>query len=211
MQILSFLRFGRQIRFACASVGLALALIIVMAIAAETIRCLEKLQKVPSDNRQHNLSQVEVQFLKYYAALLESKGTQNPDLDALRLYFDLFYSWVHSVSYSSNYNDLKLSSTFNSSLAEVNAYLTFAAPLIDVPDKQLKRALPALAVGATELRSSTRKMTLDGIKHFSALAFSERTTITSTLYRLGAATLLLILFACGLIAYLVKLVRKLQQ
>ena len=54
-------------------------------------------------------------------------------------------------------------------------------------------------------------MTLDGIKHFSALAFSERTTITSTLYRLGAATLLLILFACGLIAYLVKLVRKLQQ
>ena len=89
---------------------------------------------MPSDNRQHNLSQVEVQFLKYYAALLEGKGTQNPDLDVLRLYFDLFYSWVHSVSYGSNYNDLKLFSTFNSSLAEVNAYLTFAAPLIDVPD-----------------------------------------------------------------------------
>ena len=211
MQILSFLRFGRQIRFACASVGLAVALIIVMAIAAETIRCLEKLQKVPSDNRQHNLSQVEVQYLKYYTALLDSKGTQNPDLIALRLYFDLFYSWVHSVSNSSNYSDLKLSSAFNSSLAEVNAYLAFAAPLIDVSDKQLKPALPNLVVGARELRSSTRKMTLYGIKYFSALAFSERTAITSMLYRLGMATLALILFAGVLIMYLIKLVRKLQQ
>ena len=93
----------------------------------------------------------------------------------------------------------------------MNAYLAFAAPLIDVSDKQLKPALPNLVVGARELRSSTRKMTLYGIKYFSALAFSERTAITSMLYRLGMATLALILFAGVLIMYLIKLVRKLQQ
>ena len=210
MKIPSFVRFSRKIRIGCASICLTLALSAVLATSIKATRYLEKLEAVSADNRQHNLSQVEVQYLKYYTVLLDSKLSQNPDLGAIRIYFDLFYSWVHSVSNSPHYNDLKSSSIFTSAAKDVNAYLKYAEPFIDVSDAQLTLAIPDLIEGATALRSSTREMTLYGVRYFSVQAVAERTAITSTLYRLGAATLVLILLAGVLIVYLTKLVRKLQ-
>lgn len=131
----------------------ALAIVACVTIAANTVlfrqidRQLDVSYTAEADSTVWNMSQVEVELLRFGSALAAVRlSPEDPALlAALRLQYDLLYSRVQLVDRQDRLSDLPLAQSGDwQAITGPQGVVTQALPLIDGPDDALLEAVPAL-------------------------------------------------------------------
>jgi len=194
------------------TLGLTLCVATIALLVAEVIRKLDALETANSDNIQWTLSQVEVEYLVFYNAVLKAeKIGDEGDLDEVRRRFDIFYSRIATIENSPLYAILKENAEFQEALALVDGFLDDTVPLIDAGDPVLSEAIAPLRRNAAALRDDVRRMSLVGIGVFARQSDIQREGVAQTLMRVATLTLGLILVLTLMILLLMSLNRLNQR
>ncbi|TNF19231.1 MAG: response regulator [Rhodobacteraceae bacterium] len=181
-------RFGAGLLTALALVCALITGILAAQLAGE----LRALAGNSTDNVQWSLSQSEVEFLEFQAALARARHSDPPDLEAVRLEFDIFYSRVGTLEAGPIYSDMRAQPEFDAALTEIRTFLDAAAPRMDAADPALIAALPDLSDSAATLRHALRRLTVSGLMQFAAVMDDRRMAIRRTLTRLAVVALALV-------------------
>lgn len=189
-------RFGAAL-LTCLAVICAL---IVGILAVQVAGELRRLAEASTDNVQWSLSQSEVEFLEFQAALDRARHSDTPDLGQLRLEFDIFYSRIGTLEAGAIYSDMRAQPEFDAALTESRSFLDASVPLLDAADPVLIAALPSLSDRAAATRHALRRLTVSGLMQFAVVMDQKRTAISRTLTRLAVVALALV-GVLGLLAW----------
>lgn len=164
-----------------------------------------------SDNMQWTLGQTETELaaleLATYAAMAEDSAS-GAGLEEVRLRFNVFYSRVQTITDSTLFRGLRSVPEVQAQLDEILAWRDSWVPVIDGPDTRLAAQLPRLQTESAQMRGVVRKTALDGIAYYARFDDTRRTSIFSTLLRIGVLTLALVVLLLVLILMLVRLGRQ---
>ncbi|MBD3765657.1 MAG: PAS domain S-box protein [Rhodobacterales bacterium] len=201
----------RRIQLAALAMAAVVCLGVILALALEVQRRLDALGRASSDNVQWTLAQLEVELLKLHgaaqAALNAPPGTA-PELNDLRLRFDIFYSRVRTLETSAAFAALRAVPDFGAGLAQARTFLNRTAPLIDGPDPRLAAALPRIAVDVAALAAPARMMSLEGLSVFVDVAAGQRLAVAATLRKVATLTVLLVMALSAALLVLARLYRR---
>lgn len=170
----------------------AFALIVVLVIAASytsrTLTEIRRLQAATSDNVQWTMPQVEVEFLHLQHALDTRDANGNPDLNQIRLRYDVLYSRVQTLRRSPMYDALSSQQAFERSLKAVVAFMDRAIPLVDGSDAQLEANLDRFSEAASVVRRHVRTLSVSGLSYFARQTDLRREQVSTTLIQLAVIT-----------------------
>jgi PAS domain S-box-containing protein len=173
---------------------------------------MDWLSTASADNMQWTLGQAETELstleLATYAALLDTQSGERPDLDEVRLRFNVFYSRIQTISDSVVFRQLRSTPAVQQQLDRVVAWRETWVPVIDGPDAALRAELPRLQAEASAMRETVRKTALDGIEHYARFGEARRSSIFRTLFRIGIMTMALIVLLLVLVLMLARLGRQ---
>ncbi|WP_295177263.1 ATP-binding protein [Shimia sp.] len=178
---------------------IAVLLIFAFLTASQVFTNLRNIKLLASNDLEWSLAQIELETRDFSGALEAARLSPEPDLDRLRLRFDILYSRVSSMGSAPAYLRLAVVPEFAAALERVNTFMADAVPMIDSPDEALIEALPLLAAQSAHLRADSRALSLSGIALYAAENDRARQRITNTLYRLATIALLLIVAVVGLL------------
>ncbi|SFL49529.1 ATP-binding protein [Shimia aestuarii] len=201
-----FRRGWRLGSFLALLAGILLVLAVFVSIEVRTN--LNRLNSASSDNIQWTLSQIEVEMLELTGALIEARYQDTPDLERIRLEFDILYSRVQSLHGSPVYGQITEYPPFRASLDATQSFLDETVPLMDGPDAALRSALPTLGTTAKNLRNDVRKLAVVGIGGFAQKSDERRADVANTLIRLAALAVMLLGALVALIFYMLSILRK---
>jgi PAS domain S-box-containing protein len=187
---------------------LALVVGLVVFLASEVAKELRTLRAQPLDNLNWNLTQLELDLVRFQSEIDLALAVPGRDLTELRKRFDLFYSRGRLLERGSMITELDLSRSMGPIASELAGFLDATASLIDGPDDSILRALPDLADEARRLRIDLRSALVKLVADFAAQADARRAALTQLLTQIGAATLAMIV---GLAALLVSVIRLNRQ
>lgn len=191
-------------------VSLFVATIGVMVM--DVSKQMEWLSTSSSDNMQWTLGQAETELsaleLATYAAIMTGRDGSAPDLDEVRLRFNIFYSRIQTISDSLVFRALRSAPEVQDQLDRIVAWRESWVPVIDGPDEPLRQRLPALQAESAKMRGLVRKTALDGIAYYSRSGDVRRDSIFRTLFRIGVLTVALVALLLVLILMLVRLGRQ---
>ncbi len=171
----------RRLRLiAGAAIILGLSAIIFLAISV--LRQVNALDQNAFDSAQWSLSQTEVEFLEYARAV----DSATPEVDTIRLRFDIFYSRVITLKNARVFAPLRDDADFASELAQVDLFLDQSTPLIDGPDTQLIEELAALNTFISEARGSVRQLSLSGLDRYTRFLDQQKLQVSLTTAQLVA-------------------------
>ncbi|WP_136442602.1 ATP-binding protein [Pacificoceanicola onchidii] len=176
--------------------GIALAFLLAVAfLVSEVVREFRSLRSANSDNTHWTLSQAEVEFLEYRAALVAAglPGADAAALDHAVIEFDLFYSRIITLSQGQLYDALRAEPDFGGSVAAILEKLDAVIPVIDGPRDALRTALPELVRDAEEIRPLLRLTATTGLGYFAKRSDVSRESVAETLLRLAALTIVMLL------------------
>lgn len=202
---------GLLVISAVAVLGLAAILFLALEVASN----LRQLGSASSDNIQWTLSQAEVEYLEFDAAVhaaLDSvadafPAEDEPDLDSVRREFDIFYSRIGILSQGSLYRDVALMVDFSAALDIVQSFLDATTPLIDGSNADLRSALSDIADRTLALRPALRTLATSGLAYFAAEADARREGVSVTLFRLAGVTACLVV-ALAVLAFYFKVLNQ---
>ena len=177
-------------------------------VSIEVRTNLNRLNSASSDNIQWTLSQIEVEMLELTRALTEAQYQDTPDLEQIRLEFDILFSRVQSLHGSPVYGQITEYTPFRISLEAAQQFLDETVPLMDGPDAALKSALPTLSSTAMNLRDDVRKLAVVGLGRFAQQSDERRAAVANTLIRLAALAVMLLGALVALIFYMLSILRK---
>ena len=160
------------------------------------------LQSARSDNIQWTMSQSEVEFLEFDAALTNALIGSQDALSQLRNKFDVFYSRIDTLTNAKIYKQMRGVLENDRVLTSVRTFLESTAPTIDAADNVLRAALPQISADAKALRGDMRTLAVSGIKFFANLSDARRTAFGVTIMRLVAAVAALVLSLGLIVLYL---------
>ncbi|MCV2868426.1 ATP-binding protein [Defluviimonas sp. WL0002] len=155
---------------------------------------LEEHRSAVEDRVLWNISQAEVELTTLQIAIANSM--ESPDaaqLTRIRRSFDIFFSRVSTIEEGTGFSGLRQEERFARGLADVRIYLDEAVTLIDSPDPVLAATLPQLKKLTQAARGAVRQMSLDTVRNRTLFADGLREQLVTTLLRLGALAVLLIL------------------
>ena len=188
---------GRWWSLALSAPFVALCIAGVLLLSLDAARHIEALATANSDSSQWSLAQLEVEFGSHQRALMTGAP---PDLEAVRLTFDIFYSRFETISKGRLYADITTSEAA-ADFRAVTSFLAGSVPLIDGDDDTLRAGLPAMAARAEAIRPALRSISLNGVRIFSAQADGQRFSVLRALIRITALTAALVLaLAIGVVA-----------
>lgn len=190
---------------------IAVLLVFAFVTASQVFSNLRNIKLLASNDLEWSLAQVELETRDFAAALEAARLSSPPDLERLRLRFDILYSRVSSMSSAPAYLRLTVVPEFDAALDRVNTFLNDAIPIIDSSDKELTEALPRLSAQSAHLRADSRALSLSGIALYAAENDAARQRITNTLYRLATIALLLVVAVVGLLINLLSANRVARQ
>jgi len=170
----------------------AVGLVVLVFLALEVTRKLDLLETASSDNVQWTLSQAEVEFLEFQAAIRTAQDTGATALLRVRREFDIFYSRVTTLERSALYGPLRDDPEYGAALRQVRAFLDSTVPVIDADDGALLEELPELAETAADMRPIARQLSVNGLDYFAQQADDRREGVAVTLLRLEAAAIVLL-------------------
>jgi PAS domain S-box-containing protein len=186
---------GKSLRNTVVAVVVAAAIagiVVLVLLALEVTRKLDLLDTASSDNVQWTLSQAEVEFLEFQAAIRTAQDTGATELLRVRREFDIFYSRVTTLERSPLYGPLRDDPDYGGALQDIRSFLDRSVPLIDASDDRLISALPELAAEAADLRATVRTLSVNGLDYFAQQADARREGVAVTLLRLEAAAIVLL-------------------
>jgi len=186
---------GKSLRNTVVAVVIAAAIagiVVLILLALEVTRKLDLLDTASSDNVQWTLSQAEVEFLEFQAAIRTAQDTGATELLRVRREFDIFYSRVTTLERSPLYGPLREDPDYGGALQDIRSFLDRSVPLIDASDDRLISGLPELARAAADLRATVRTLSVNGLDYFAQQADARREGVAVTLLRLEAAAIVLL-------------------
>lgn len=188
-----------------------LALIGIGALTKDLSRRLGDVAAAATDNVQWVISQVEVEYLIFHAAVLRAEVDGAPVLADVRTRFDVLYSRIGIISQSSAFEVLRDVPTFRDALAETQRFLDETVPAIDGDDTMLLASLYEIEARSSALRDAVRTLGLTGITHFALTGDERREGVEATLIRviaLSAGLIALLILVSGLLLFLVRRLRR---
>lgn len=135
------------------------------------------------DNIHWNISQLELDLVRFGAEAEIVQFKPGETLSELRKRYDLFYSRVQSVLKGNMFGKLNLNDVLAPMSARLELYLGETTPLIDGPDSELRAALPLLETEAVHLREDLRAMSVKIIERYAVLADLRRAAFADLVQR----------------------------
>lgn len=201
---------GEALRVAIV-VLLATAFSVIFSLVMQLGTELRKLQEEPVDSLQWNVTQLELDVVRLAAEVQVALAAPDTDLSALRMSFDLFYNRAGTVAKGAMFTRLGLVDTVAPVKAQMRAFLTDTARLIDGPEAELRAALPEIAAVVADLRQDFRLMAIRVIDVNAALQDAQRADLADILRKIGVASLLLVSLLVGLLALVLGLNRRAER
>ncbi len=166
--------------------------VMIIVLVPSVISDMRRLQSAVSDNTQWTLSQAEVEGVEFQRAVERAKSNDSPDLENLRLKFDVFYGRIAMLSSGRLYAKMERRPEISEPLKKVGDFLEELVPVIDGSDAQLIAQLDRMSTDMREIRVELRDLTTSGLYHFAQESDSHRSDMALTLSSLALLTLLLI-------------------
>lgn len=174
----------RFVTFLAGVIGLMAVLFLGTNVAREVVRMDRNL----AENATFSLSQSEIEFLEFTNVL----SGPAPDLNALRLRYDIFYGRIRTIAAASAYEILRNDAEFMGELEEILSFLEQSVVLIDRSDPDLRADLEQLRALAENVRGCVRQIAIIGLDRFARLSDVQRNNIATTTTQLGIAIVTLI-------------------
>lgn len=186
-------------------VVLAATLVVLVVLGLRIQTAMRDLRAEPVDNLNWNLTQLELDLVRFTEEARVGQTDPAEPLVELRKRFDLFYSRAQNAISGKGYTVAGAEQLSQPLAARLSAYLAATVPLIDGEDAALRAALPALEAEARQLRIDLRRLSIGLIERFAALNDSRRAEfgalVTQMAVASGAAILALALLL-GLVVWL---------
>ncbi len=173
---------SRRLRI-IAAVAALIGTAAVVFLAISVVRQVSALNEDTFETAQWSLSQTEIEFLEFSKVLTQAE----PDLDLLRLRFDIFYSRITTLSNAAVFEPLRQDGDFAVELGAVQMFLDMAVPIIDAPDEGLLDSRAALITAADEARQNVRSLAINGLENYIAYLDLQRRDVRFTSTQLGSA------------------------
>lgn len=165
-------------------------------LAANVVREVNLLDSGSDETAQWSLAQAEVETLELIAAL----RAEPPDLDEIRLRFDILYSRITTLSVARIFAPLRETPQFGGELAAIGTFLTQSVQYIDSDDATLTARLAQIEQNATAIRPNLRRLAVTGLTLFTQIADEQRSIITNRSAQLAAAIFTMFV-GLGLVLY----------
>ena len=184
---------GYVIQFV-AVVTISAAVILLLSVDAR--RGINGLATANADIAQWSLAQSEVEFLTFTNAA-RAVGAGQAQLAEVRKRFDVFYSRVQTLKSARYFAEARARPEVVASLAEIDAFIVDAVPIIDADDAIFSAGLPGLIDRFPMLQAHLRTVSLAGVSVLSARSEAQRSSLYATMTDMGLIlfVLLALLFA----------------
>lgn len=186
----------RSIAVIAALIGLAA----IAYLAISIVRQVSVFNQDTFDRAQWSLNQTEIEFLEFSKVLTQGE----PDLGALRLRFDIFYSRVTTVADAAIFAPLRDEGDFAVTLGAIQSFLEMAVPIIDAPDQVLLDNRETLISATDDARQNVRSLAITGLELYTFFLDQQRREVRLTTTQLVAV--IAALFA-GLVLTLLQMDR----
>ncbi len=160
------------------------------------------------DNIHWNISQLELDIVRFGAEAEIVQLKPGAPLGELRKRFDLFYSRVQSVLKGNMFYKLNLGDVVAPMNARLEEYLGQTTSLIDSPDPELRAALPEIQADAARLREDLRAMSVKIVERYAVMADTRRTAFAALVQRAAWAGAIVIAALAALSALVLWLNRQ---
>lgn len=154
--------------FAAASV--AVVLMLGVRLRSE----LRSFQEEPMGNVNRNVTQLELDAVRFEAEAELALYKPGATLVELRKRFDLFYSRAQSAIKGRMFNVLGLEEAVKPMNRRLEAFLETTTPIIDSDDETLRESLPEIISSALTLRDDLREMSVHLVEKYAAEADRSR-------------------------------------
>ncbi len=192
---------AEQTRLRIIAIGAALiGLSAIAYLAVSIVRQVSEINQDTFDRAQWSLTQTEIEFLEFSKILTQ----EDPDLAALRLRFDVFYSRVTTVADAGIFAPLRDEGDFAVELGAIQSFLDLAVPIIDAPDQILLENREALITATDDARQNVRLLAITGLELYTLFLDQQRQEVRLTTAQLVAV--IVALFA-GLVLTLLQMDR----
>lgn len=184
------------------------ALMIVFANSAD--RQFQDLRSTGQDNTVWTANQLEVDILRLQSAILGARvrNDAGPDLEEIRLRFDILYSRAGIVSRGVVGRDLVWVTAQRQFFDNMDAFLERHTPLIDAADPVLAAALPEMSEEIARLHDDVRSFTMDVLHFFNMEADHQRAQIALVQSRLFISVSTVLLIMVALVIMLIWQIRR---
>ncbi|MBC7675490.1 MAG: PAS domain S-box protein, partial [Rhodoferax sp.] len=157
----------------------AAAVAVVLVLGVRLRGELQAFQEEPVDNIHWNVTQLELDAVRFEAETELAQVEPNLPLTELRKRFDLFYSRAQSAIKGKMFDQLGLQDVVTPMNTRLEDFLTDITPIIDSNDTDLRASLPTIAQKATALREDLRDMSVKIVDKYAALADLRRAAFTA--------------------------------
>lgn len=184
--------------------------LLMITFAHMADRQFQDLRSTGQDNTVWTANQLEVDILRLQSAILNARvqaGSQ-PDLEDVRLRFDILYSRVGVVSRGLIGRDLAWISEQQQFLADMGTFLAQYTHVIDASDPVLVAALPEMSENIARLHDDVRSFTMDVLHFLNTEADSQRNEIALVQSRLFISVSTVLLIMAALVLALIWQIRR---
>ncbi len=157
----------------------AAAVAVVLVLGVRLRGELLAFQEEPVDNIHWNVTQLELDAVRFESEIELVIDRPDRPLTELRKRFDLFYSRAQSAIKGKMFDQLGLQDVVAPMNVRLEDFLSATTPVIDANDDELRASLPAMADQATALREDLRDMSVKIIDKYAALADMRRAAFTA--------------------------------
>ncbi|MCT4559259.1 MAG: ATP-binding protein [Pelagimonas sp.] len=169
---------------------------------------LNTLSAAQHDDISWNMSQYEVELLRFQSELKDIRDGTKKDLTDLRRRFDILYSRIDTIKHSLVRRALSDHELFEAHLQAAETHLAALTRVIDGPDEAIFDQSSDLLAGAEQLRRDLRQLALIGVAHFAMNDAEVRNRIATTLTRLALVTFVLVMTLAVLVILLLLLFQR---
>lgn len=156
----------------------AAAVAVVLVLGVRLRGELQAFQEEPVDNIHWNVTQLELDAVRFESAAELAQVEPDMPLAELRKRFDLFYSRAQSAIKGKMFDQLGLQDVVTPMNTRLEDFLTEITPIIDSNDTDLRASLSIIAQKATSLREDLRDMSVKIVDKYAALADLRRAAFT---------------------------------
>jgi PAS domain S-box-containing protein len=196
--------FAQALRPALVAV-LVVTLVFVVLLGLRVQTALQSLHEVPTDNVNWNLTQLELDLVRFVSEIHILRVDKTEPLSELRKRYDLFYSRAQSAITGKGFTGAELADLSEPLSQRLKGFLDKTTPSIDADDAVLRMALVPMEVETGILREDLRRMSIDIIERQASLADQRRADFANLVQRTAlasAASVGLLLMLLALVVWL---------
>ncbi|GAA6187079.1 response regulator [Litorivita sp. NS0012-18] len=178
------------------------SLFLLIYLSSSVSQKLRELGSARADNVQWTMSQIEVEFLDFQAAVAQAQtrtsslqGQPQPELKSalanLRKRYNIFYSRLETIAGSALYRPILDYANLRGRFEDIAQVTYGLVPTIDANDTTLVQALPDVAKAIAPLRQDLRLISTEGNRQLALQADRAREDAARVLRLVALVSLLL--------------------